>query len=85
VWVASLPYALLCTAGLMGKHTDKIPVDAPLGIKTVPLLLGRERALAVTRGLIAGYYLLLVAAVIAQSLPWPTLLGLGARPVAVTV
>jgi 1,4-dihydroxy-2-naphthoate octaprenyltransferase len=25
IWVASLPYALLCTAVLMGKHTDKIP------------------------------------------------------------
>lgn len=77
VWVASLPYALLCTAVLMGKHTDKIAFDAPLGIKTVPVLLGRERSLAVTRGLIAGYYVLVVAAVVAQCLPWPVLVGLG--------
>lgn len=76
VWVASLPYALLCTAVLMGKHTDKIPFDAPLRIRTVPVLLGRERSLALTRALIAGYYVLLIAAVAAQCLPWPALLGL---------
>lgn len=85
VWVASLPYALLCTAVLMGKHTDKIPFDAPLGIKTVPVLLGRQRALGLTRGLVAGYYLLLVAAVVAQCLPWPTLLGLVSLPAAAKV
>jgi 1,4-dihydroxy-2-naphthoate polyprenyltransferase len=77
VWVASLPYALLCTAVLMGKHTDKIPFDAPLGIGTVPVLLGRPRSLAATRALIAGYYVLLVAAVLLRCLPWPVLLGLG--------
>ena len=82
VWVASLPYALLCTAVLMGKHTDKIPFDAPLAIKTVPVLLGRDRALLVTKGLIAGFYLLLVATVAVHALPWPALLGLAGLPVA---
>jgi 1,4-dihydroxy-2-naphthoate octaprenyltransferase len=82
MWVAGLPYALLCTAVLMGKHTDKIPFDAPLGIKTVPVLLGRERALTLTRGLIVGYYVLLVAAVAVQALPWPALIGLLALPTA---
>jgi 1,4-dihydroxy-2-naphthoate octaprenyltransferase len=76
VWVASLPYALLCTAVLMGKHTDKIPYDAPLGIKTVPVLLGRKRALAVTRGLVAAYYVLLVVTVATGCLPSPALIGL---------
>jgi 1,4-dihydroxy-2-naphthoate octaprenyltransferase len=83
VWVASIPYALLCTAVLMGKHTDKIPFDALLGIKTLPVLLGRRRALAVTRWLMAGYYLLLVGAVVATALPWPTLLGMSSIPAAV--
>lgn len=85
IWVASLPYALLCTAVLMGKHTDKIPFDAPLGIKTVPVLLGRERSLVLTRGLILGYYVLLVAAVVAQTLPWPVLLGFVSLPTVATV
>jgi len=76
IWVASLPYALLCTAVLMGKHTDKIPYDAPLRIKTVPVMLGRERSLVLTRALIGGFYLLLLVAVGVEALPWPALLGL---------
>ena len=80
IWVASLPYALLCTTVLMGKHTDKIPYDTPLSIKTVPVLLGTQRALALTKVLIAGFYLLLVAAVIVRALPWPALVGLAGIP-----
>jgi 1,4-dihydroxy-2-naphthoate octaprenyltransferase len=83
VWIASLPYALLCTAVLMGKHTDKIPYDAPLAIRTVPVLFGRSRSLAVTRGLMAGYYALLVVCVVVGALPWPALLGLLGVPYAV--
>jgi 1,4-dihydroxy-2-naphthoate octaprenyltransferase len=80
IWVASLPYALLCTTVLMGKHTDKIPYDEPLGIKTVPVLLGRVRALIVTKVLLAGFYALLIAAVGVGAMPWPALLALIALP-----
>ena len=38
--LASLPYGLLCTTVLMGKHIDKIPFDEPLGIHTLPVILG---------------------------------------------
>lgn len=80
VWLASVPYGLLCTTVLMGKHTDKIPYDAPLGIKTVPVLLGAPRSLAVTKALIAGFYVLLVVAVVVRAMPWPALLGLAGLP-----
>ena len=50
VILASLPYALLCTTVLMGKHIDKIPWDAPDGTHTLPVLLGEARARAVTQG-----------------------------------
>ena len=40
VVLASLPYALLCTTVLMGKHIDKIPWDAPDGTHTLPVILG---------------------------------------------
>ena len=43
VVLASLPYALLCTTVLMGKHIDKIPWDAPDGTHTLPVLLGEAR------------------------------------------
>jgi 1,4-dihydroxy-2-naphthoate octaprenyltransferase len=77
VLLASLPYALLCTSVLMGKHTDKIPYDEPLGIRTLPVLLGERWARAVTLGLMAGFYLLIVVCVLVGALPWPALLALG--------
>src|SRR5207247_6025294 len=40
VLLASLPYALLCTTELMGKHIDKIPWDAPDGTRTLPVIMG---------------------------------------------
>jgi 1,4-dihydroxy-2-naphthoate octaprenyltransferase len=80
VLLASLPYGLLCTAVLMGKHTDKIPFDEPLGIRTLPVLLGPERARAVTLGLMAGFYPLVGLSVLVGALPWPSLLVLLAVP-----
>ena len=50
VVLASLPYALLCTTVLMGKHIDKIPWDEPDGTHTLPVILGEARARAVTQG-----------------------------------
>ena len=44
--LASLPYALLCTTVLMGKHIDKIPWDGPDGTHTLPVILGEARARA---------------------------------------
>ena len=40
VVLASLPYALLCTTVLMGKHIDKIPWDEPDGTRTLPVIIG---------------------------------------------
>src|SRR5271163_1781111 len=56
--LASIPYGVLCTTVLMGKHIDKIPYDAPLGIRTLPVILGDARARVVTLGLMAGFYAL---------------------------
>jgi 1,4-dihydroxy-2-naphthoate octaprenyltransferase len=56
VLLASIPYALLCTAVLMGKHIDKIPWDEPDGTRTLPVILGERRARAVTRIMMASFY-----------------------------
>src|SRR6201995_4543621 len=80
VLLASLPYGLLCTTVLMGKHSDKIPYDEPLGIRTLPVVLGDARARAVTLGMMVGFYLLVVAAVLAKAMPWPALLVVAALP-----
>jgi len=80
VLLASLPYGLLCVAVLMGKHTDKITHDEPLGIRTLPVILGERRARAVTLGLMVGFYLLVGVSVLVGAMPWPALLVLLALP-----
>ncbi|MGZ6256818.1 MAG: prenyltransferase, partial [Candidatus Limnocylindria bacterium] len=40
VWVASLPYAILVTTVLFGKHIDKIVPDGSRGVRTLPVILG---------------------------------------------
>ncbi|WP_343600823.1 prenyltransferase [Mycobacterium sp.] len=74
VVLASLPYGLLCTTVLMGKHIDKIPYDQPLGIRTLPVLLGETRARAVTLAMMLGFYVLVAVAMLAGAMPWPALL-----------
>jgi len=64
----TLPYALLCTAVLMGKHLDKLEWDAPKGVATLPVLLGERRARIVTQALMAGFYLSLVGLVASRAL-----------------
>ena len=69
VVVASIPYALLCTAVLMGKHIDKIPWDAPDGTHTLPVLLGERRARRLTQAMMVAFYPMSSALVVAGTLP----------------
>jgi 1,4-dihydroxy-2-naphthoate octaprenyltransferase len=85
IWVASIPYGLLCTAVLMGKHIDKASFDAPLGVRTLPVLLGERRARRLTRTLMAGFYVVVVACVAVGALPWPALAVVAALPKLVPV
>lgn len=80
VLLASLPYGLLCTTVLMGKHIDKIPYDAPLGIRTLPVILGERRARAVTLALMVAFYVLVALCVLVGAMPWPALAVLLALP-----
>ena len=74
VLLASLPYAILSTTVLMGKHIDKLAWDAPAGTHTLPVMLGEARARTVTRGMFVAFYLSVVALVAARVLPLGTLL-----------
>src|SRR5450432_2574954 len=57
VLFASLPYAILSTTVLMGKHIDKLAWDEPAGTRTLPVVLGEARARAVTKGMFVLFYL----------------------------
>jgi 1,4-dihydroxy-2-naphthoate polyprenyltransferase len=85
VLAASIPYGLLCTAVLMGKHIDKLPWDEPEGVRTLPVMLGEARGRAVTRGLMVAFYVTVVALVIADALPWTALAVVAAIPALVKV
>src|SRR5215813_373142 len=80
VLVASVPYALLVTCVLMGKHVDKIEADTAKGIHTLPVILGRERALALTRGMMIAFFALVAALVATGALGVWTLLSFAAIP-----
>ena len=80
VWLASVPYGLLCTSVLMGKHIDKIAYDAPTGTRTLPVLLGEARARSLTIALLVGFYLTTGLAIAVGALPWPVLLVALALP-----
>jgi 1,4-dihydroxy-2-naphthoate polyprenyltransferase len=83
VWLASLPYALLCTAVLMGKHVDKLPWDSAEGVRTLPVILGERQARRLTQVLVVGFYAATAMCVAAGALPWPVVAVLGAVPLAV--
>jgi 1,4-dihydroxy-2-naphthoate octaprenyltransferase len=75
VVAASIPYALLCTTVLMGKHIDKAAWDAPTGTRTLPVMLGDARARQATQAMMVAFYPLVLALVIAGALPWPALVA----------
>lgn len=81
VVLASLPYALLCTTVLMGKHIDKIPWDEPDGTRTLPVIIGEAAARRVTQGMFVTFYVAIAALVVARVLPVASLLVVLSFPV----
>jgi 1,4-dihydroxy-2-naphthoate octaprenyltransferase len=81
VILASLPYALLCTTVLMGKHIDKIPWDEADGTHTLPVIMGEAAARRLTQGMFIAFYVSILALVIAQVLPVASLLVVLSLPI----
>ncbi|MCI0584248.1 MAG: prenyltransferase [Chloroflexi bacterium] len=70
-WVASLPYAILVTTVLFGKHIDKIEADTKKGVRTMPVLLGERSARLVAQLLMIAFYPIVVGAALAGWIgPW---------------
>jgi 1,4-dihydroxy-2-naphthoate polyprenyltransferase len=80
VLAASVPYALLSTTVLLGKHLDKLEWDRPLGIGTLAVLLGERAARGLTLDLMVGFYVVTVVLVVVGALPIPALVALLALP-----
>jgi len=82
IWVvvASVPYAVSVTTVLFGKHIDKIDYDTPLGVKTVPVILGEAVTKSVLKGLIIIAYVAVIGLVALKFLPVWSLITLLALP-----
>ena len=77
-WIASLPYAILVTTVLFGKHIDKIEADRKKGVHTMPVLLGEQRARLAAQILMVSFYpIVLIAAAVGWIGPWVALVVLG--------
>jgi hypothetical protein len=85
VLLASLPYGLLCTTVLMGKHIDKIPWDARDGTRTLPVLLGDRAARVVTQAMMVAFYALVALLVGVGTFPIAALLVVFAVPTLVKI
>jgi len=78
VLLVSVPYALIVTAVLFGKHIDKIVADTKIRVRTMPVLLGERRARVVGAWLMILFYPLTALLVIAGFIgPWVLLIALG--------
>jgi len=85
-WVASLPYAILVTTVLFGKHIDKIDADRKKGVRTMPVLLGERRARLAAQILMIAFYPIVVGAALAGWIgPWVGLVLLGLPKLAATL
>ncbi len=71
ILLLTLPYGLIVASVLIGKHTDKIENDRPVGVNSVPVLLGQDRALLLNKITFIVFYILIIALVLFQVTgPW---------------
>lgn len=63
VWLACVPYALIVTTVLIGKHIDKREADQSKGIRTLPVILGERISLWLNVALMIAYYLVVLVLV----------------------
>ncbi len=80
VWLACIPYALVVTTVLIGKHIDKREVDHEKGIRTLPVILGDKASLWLNQALMVLYYLVTLLLVLSGTLGVWVLLVLLALP-----
>jgi 1,4-dihydroxy-2-naphthoate octaprenyltransferase len=80
IFAASLPYALLVTVVLFGKHIDKLEADSAKGIHTLPVLLGDTQARFVAQALMLSFFVVMGILVLTGTLGVWTLASFAALP-----
>jgi 1,4-dihydroxy-2-naphthoate octaprenyltransferase len=64
VWLLTLPYGLIVASVLIGKHIDKIAADKKVGVHSIPVILGEERAKVLNKITFVIFYILIIAIVV---------------------
>jgi len=68
VWLACVPYALIVTTVLIGKHIDKRELDDAKGIRTIPVIIGDKASLWLNQAMMVGYYIIVAILVLTGTL-----------------
>src|SRR5215813_13087175 len=85
VWLATLPYAISVTTVLIGKHVDKYEQDGARGIRTLPVILGRQFSLQLNQVLMVAFYAIVIGLVASRTVGVGVLLVAFALPRLLTV
>ncbi len=80
--LASLPHGILVALVLLANNIRDIEYDKKAGIKTLPILLGKDRSLKLFQLLLFIAYVMVIVLVIARILTAPSLLVLLTLPAA---
>ena len=82
LWVlwASVPYGVMVTTVIIGKHLDKADQDRERGVRTLPVAIGVAAALRLNRVLMIGFFLAIIGLVAAGILGLWVLLVVLALP-----
>lgn len=71
IWVLTLPYGLIVATVLVGKHIDKIEADRKVRVRSIPVILGQDRSLALNKISFVVFYILIIAMVLlGYTGPW---------------
>jgi 1,4-dihydroxy-2-naphthoate octaprenyltransferase len=65
---------LIVASVLVGKHIDKIEADKSVGIRSIPVLLGEIRSLALNKLLFISFYILIIGLILFKLSGWGILI-----------
>jgi 1,4-dihydroxy-2-naphthoate polyprenyltransferase len=64
IWLLTVPYGLVVASVLVGKHIDKIENDKPVGVNSIPVILGESNALWLNKISFIVFYALVIGLVV---------------------
>ncbi len=74
IFLAGVPYALVVTTVLIGKHIDKYAADRARNIRTLPVILGEKASLRLNQLLMISFYVITAILVLTKTVgPWVAL------------